>query len=284
MEPGNASATPNSADPPPRSRLAAQRHLVGLAVCALGAACSFAAEVAGPPKKPADIPLPTFSAKFADAAQVKLIAARKQHQADTNSIPAAWGLGRACFWRGEFAANDEQRATVAQEGIAICRTVTLNAPTVPEGHYYLAMNLGQLARTKWLDALSIVKELEYQLGLAGGMNPRLDFAGPDRCLGLLYRDAPGWPISVGSKSKARTHLLRAVELAPDFPENQLILVETWLMWKEKKTLQRDLDTLAATLPKARQQLTGDDWAAHWDDWDRRWKAVQAKAAELLKKR
>ena len=77
---------------------------------------------------------------------------------------------------------------------------------------------------------------------------------------------------------------RAVELAPDFPENQLILVETWLMWKEKKTLQRDLDALAATLPKARQQLTGDDWVAYWDDWDRRWKAVQTKAAEMLKKR
>ena len=47
---------------------------------------------------------------------------------------------------------------------------------------------------------------------------------------------------------------------------------------------RTLKALAATLPKARQQLTGDDWVAYWDDWDRRWKAVQTKAAEMLKKR
>lgn len=242
------------------------------------------AQSALPGKKPGDIPMPTLSAKFADAAQIKLLAARETFLTDTNSIPAAWKLGEAYFWRGEFAADDDMRATLANEGIAICRALTIRAPTVPEGHYYLAMNLGQLARTRWLEALSIVKELERNMKLAAGMNPRLDHAGPDRCLGLLYRDAPGWPLSLGSKSKARTHLLRSVELAPDFPENRLELIETWLMWKEKKPLQRDLDALGALLPKARKQFTGDDWAAHWDDWDRRWEDVQTRAKELLLKR
>jgi hypothetical protein len=282
MKLGNASATPISAALK-RDWRKGLRPLVALcfASCLL-AVPLYAAP--SPPKKPADIPMSTLSAKFADAAQVKLIAARRQFQTDTNSIHAAWSLGQACFWRGEFAADDEQRAVLANEGIAVCRTLTITAPTVPEGHYYLAMNLGQLARTKWLEALGIVKELECGLKLAAGMNPRLDHAGPDRCLGLLYRDAPGWPISVGSKSKARTHLLHVIELAPEFPENHLVLVETWVLWKEKKTLQRDLDTLGALLPKARKQLTGDDWAAHWDDWDRRWQDVQARAAELLRKK
>lgn len=283
MEPGNASATPISAALNGGWR-ASLRPFTGrcLALCLL--AFPVSAFPAPPAKKPADIPMPTLSARFSDAAQIKLIAARKQFQADTNSIPAAWALGQACFWRGEFAVDDDTRTTLANEGIAVCRALTIRAPTVPEGHYYLAMNLGQLARTKWLEALGLVKDLERGLKLASGMNPRLDHAGPDRCLGLLYRDAPGWPISVGSKSKARTHLLRAVELAPDFPENHLVLVETWMMWKEKKVLQRDLDTLAALLPKARKQLTGEDWAAYWDDWDRRWKEVQARAAELLRKK
>ena len=56
------------------------------------------------------------------------------------------------------------------------------------------------------------------------------------------------------------------------------------MWKERKNLQRDLDALAALLPKARQQLTGEAWAAHWDDWERRWQAAQSRSAELLKKK
>lgn len=283
MKPGKANATPIS-DPSKGGRRVALRSLLILALATplLMRPCSAAS--APPPKKPADIPMPTLSAKFSDAAQIKLINARKKFQADTNSIPAAWALGAACFWRGEFAVDDEERTALANEGIAVCRTLTIRVPTVPEGHYYLAMNLGQLARTKWLEALGLVKELERGLKLASGMNPRLDHAGPDRCLGLLYRDAPGWPISLGSKSKARTHLLRAVELAPEFPENHLVLVETWVMWKEKKTLQRDLDTLAVLLPQARKQLTGEDWVAHWDDWERRWKEVQARAAELLRKK
>ena len=283
MEPGKVSATPNS-NTPISGCSAALCLRSGLLLAAILLALPFSAASAPPPKKPADIPMPTLSVKFSDAAQIKLINARKKFQADTNSVPATWALGQACFWRGEFSANDEERKALANEGIAVCRALTIHAPTVPEGHYYLAMNLGQLARTKWLEALGIVKDLERGLKLASGMNPRLDHAGPDRCLGLLYRDAPGWPVSVGSKSKARAHLLRAVELAPDFPENHLVLVETWVMWKDKKTLQRDIDTLAALIPKARQQLTGEDWAAHWDDWERRWQEVQARAAELLKKK
>lgn len=262
------------------ARRAGGAALTGLALVLT----SLALPAAAPAKKPADIPMPTFSAKFADAAQVKLINARKKFQADTNSIPAAWVLGQACFWRGEFAASDEDRNALANEGISVCRNLVIRAPTVPEGHYYLAMNLGQLARTKWLEALGLVKDLDRGLQLAAAMEPRLDHAGPDRCLGQLYRDAPGWPISIGSKSKARTHLLRAVELAPEFPENHLELVETWIEWKEKKLLQRDMGVLAELLPKARKQFTGDDWAAHWDDWDRRWMEVQAKSAELLKKK
>jgi hypothetical protein len=47
-----------------------------------------------------------------------------------------------------------------------------------------------------------------------------------RNLGLLYRDAPGWPFSIGSKRKAREWLERAAALAPDYPENQLNLAES----------------------------------------------------------
>lgn len=283
MERGKNSATPNSATATRQWRVS-PRSCIWLVFVSMLLAPYFPAVSAPPPKKPAVIPMPKLSARFSDAAHIKLIAARKKFQADTNSVPAAWALGQACFWRGEFAQDDDTRKSLASEGIAVCRALTLHAPTVPEGHYYLALNLGQLARTKWLEALGIVKELEHGMKLAGGMNPRLDHAGPDRCLGQLYRDAPGWPISVGSKSKTRAHLLRAVELAPEFPENHLELIETWLFWKEKKTLQRDLDVLAALLPKARQQFTGEDWAAHWDDWERRWQSAQSRADELLKKK
>ena len=65
------------------------------------------------------------------------------------------------------------------------------------------MNLGQLARTELLGALKLVKEMEREFKTAADLDKQFDYAGPERCLGLLYRDAPGWPASIGSRRKAR---------------------------------------------------------------------------------
>ena len=46
------------------------------------------------------------------------------------------------------------------------------------GHYYLAMNLGQLARTEMIGALKIVKEMENEFEIAADIDPRFDHAGP----------------------------------------------------------------------------------------------------------
>ena len=64
------------------------------------------------------------------------------------------------------------------------------------------MNLGQLARTEYLGALTLVKQMEQEFKAAGGLDPQFDHAGPKRNLGLLYRDAPGWPVSIGNPSKS----------------------------------------------------------------------------------
>jgi hypothetical protein len=89
------------------------------------------------------------------------------------------------------------------------------------------MNLGQLARTKGLSALKLVDQMEGEFTRARDLDEHLDYAGPDRSLGLLYRDAPVIG-SVGSRTRAREHLRRAVEVAPQYPENRLSLIEAYL--------------------------------------------------------
>ncbi|MBI3874714.1 MAG: hypothetical protein HY300_01840 [Verrucomicrobia bacterium] len=222
---------------------------------------------------------PAGPAQFIALAEKNYHQARARFLADTNSTEAAWQFGRACFDRAEFAASDTQRATLAVEGIGACRPLLTREPKLAAGHYYLAMNLGQLARTRMLGARPLVDDMERQFKLARELDAAFDHAGPDRCLGLLYRDAPGWPASVGSKSKARTHLNKSVEVAPDFPENRLNLLESALKWSDKKTSQRELDALQELLPRARTNFTGEAWASSWADWDSRWAAAQAKAKQ-----
>jgi hypothetical protein len=83
---------------------------------------------------------------------------------------------------------------------------------------------------------------------------------------------------VGSQSKARKHLERAVELAPDYPENRLNLAEAALKWRDKKLAQRERDALQILWPVAKTNFAGADWDAFWADWQPRYDKLTTKPA------
>ena len=227
--------------------------------------------------------LPGFSenaSRFAQRAEKHFHEAQKKLQTNTNDSVAGWQFGRACFDWADFAKSPDQRGSIAVEGIAACRQVIARNSKLAPGHYYLAMNLGRLAQTKTLGALKIVDEMEREFKTARELDAKFDFAGPDRNLGLLYFEAPGWPASIGSKAKARQHLQRAAQLAPVYPENQLCLLEAYSKWGDKKSFVRGLEIAEELLPRARKELTGEDWEQGWADWDKRWKRIREKSAEL----
>jgi tetratricopeptide (TPR) repeat protein len=194
----------------------------------------------------------------------------------------AWEFARACFDWAEYATNNTQRAALAEQGIAAGRSAVSNAPEQAAGYYYLGANLGQLARTRTLGALTIVNEMEQLFLQARQRDERLDFSGPDRNLGLLYFNAPGWPVSVGNRGKARKHLQRAAELSPNFPDNRLNLLQALIRWKEKKDIPTELKALEKLMPRASKDFSGEEWEASVHDWQRRWPELRAKAAELMK--
>lgn len=202
---------------------------------------------------------------------------RLHWEADAASPEAGWRLARACFDAAEFANDRAERARLAEEGIQVARAVLALCTTNAPAHYYLALNLGRLAETKSLGALSLVRQMEAHLLTARRLNPDFDFAGPDRTLGLLYRDAPGWPLSLGSRKKARRHLDAAVARAPGYFENRLNRLETRIRWHQRQEALEDYRALVALLPEARRRFTGLRWAWSWEDWTRRW----ARAKEQI---
>src|SRR5262249_21754608 len=141
----------------------------------------------------------------------------KVYQEQPANPQAAWEFGRASFDLGELATNNNERAEIAEHAIAACQQARATNSNCAPAHYYLALNLGELARTKSVGALKIVPQMEREFTTAAALDKNFDFAGPDRSLGLLYRDAPSL-ISIGSRSKARQHLQRAIELVPEYPE------------------------------------------------------------------
>lgn len=221
-------------------------------------------------------------ARVIQHAQSKFEVARHRFEtAPTNDV-AAWEFARAGFDRAEFATNDTERAALAVTCIDACRKLLARDPKSAPGHYYLGMNLGQLARTKLLGALKIVDEMEREFKTAAALDELFDYAGPQRNLGLLYYEAPTIG-SIGSRSKARKHLERAAELAPDFPDNRLNLAEACLKWRDKGSLKKELEALEKLWPAAKKNFAGPDWEAAWLDWSRREMKLRENSAALLKR-
>jgi hypothetical protein len=200
--------------------------------------------------------------------QQQFAQAQQRYQEQPTNTTVAWQLARATFDLAEFATNDTGRAQLADQGIAAARQALAGDAHSAAAHYYLGMNLGQLARTKGIGALKLVNQMEREFSLARDLDEHLDYGGPDRNLGLLYRDAPAL-VSIGNKTKAREHLQRALRLAPEFPENRLNLVEAELKWNERNNARRELAALEASWSKARSEFTGPAWEGSWADWTTR---------------
>ena len=216
-------------------------------------------------------------AEFATRAEHAFDAAKTRFERETNDLEATVEFARASYDWAEFATSSRRRADIADQGIKASERLIILAPASAAGHYYLGMNLGQLARTKTLGALKLVSQMEREFNAALELDPKFDLAGPDRNLGLLYQHAPGWPASIGSHAKARTHLQKAVKLAPDYPENLLNLIEAELKWGDRSGATNEMKTLEELWPVARAKFTGPEWEASWISWESRWEFLKRKA-------
>lgn len=215
---------------------------------------------------------------FATRAQKIFKSSQTRWKTEPTNLEAATKFAQAAFDWAEFSQDNKQREEIALSGIEACRKIISSQSNSAAAHYYLSMNLGQLARTKSLGALKLVSEMEMEFQTARNLDEQFDFAGPDRNLGLLYAEAPGWPTSIGNRSKSRHHLQRAVLLKPGYPENRLNLLEAYLKWSDRPAAEREFFALKELWPAAKKELSGEQWEASWADWTKRWEKVQSKFA------
>jgi tetratricopeptide (TPR) repeat protein len=217
-------------------------------------------------------PFAADSNPFAMRAQTNFAAAQKRFLSETNSAQAAWEFGRACFDLADSATNNIEKARVAEQGIVACHQALALDPKCGPAHMYLGMTIGQVADTKRnLAALKMVKEMEREFQAARELDEHFDYAGADRNLGLLYFESPAI-ISVGNRTKAKLHLQRAVQLAPDYPDNRLNLIDAYLKWNEHDAARRELKALEKTWPQAKEKFPNENWP----NLERRFEATRKK--------
>lgn len=142
---------------------------------------------------------------------------------DANSFDAAWKLSRVCYWLGNHAPEQERRASL-ERGIVVGRQASALRPTEPEGHFWIAANMGALAESFGLrNGLRyrgpIKDELETVLKLA----PAFMQGSADRALGRWYFKVP--KLFGGSHTRAVEHLRKSLTYNPHSTVSLYFLAE-----------------------------------------------------------
>jgi len=227
--------------------------------------------------------LPPYSVNSpSDPALKAFQEAKDRYGREPQSFEAAWQFGRACFDLAENAPSKGERARLAELGIEACKRAVATNDHSAEAYYYLGMNLGQLARTKGIGALKIVGQLKSAFMRARELDERLEYAGPDRNLGLLFRDAPTW--TIGDRHEAQAHLVKAVALAPEYPDNPLELIEGYFKWGDRISAEAELEALEKLWPKLHEQFSGPKWETQWKEWQSRFEGFQKKIEKARKQK
>jgi len=187
---------------------------------------------------------------------------------DTRDFEAAWKLARACYWLGGHVPDAERRREY-ERGIDAAKRAAKIEPRRPEGHFWMAANMGAMAESFGLVAGlryrgAVKRELETVLAI----DPSYQQGSADRALGRWYLRVPG--LLGGSKRKSVEHLQRSLGYNPDSVSSHYFLAETYL------EIDRGADA-RAELRRVLDAPVDPDWAPE----DREFKLKAARLLETL---
>lgn len=165
-------------------------------------------------------------------------------------------LSSAYFYKGLFETkNPKKQELYYEHGVNFGKEAISLNPKAIYGNFWYASNVGMLGLCRGMMAsLASVDPMKKSYEIVLKENEGFFFGGPHRALGRLYHMAPGWPISIGNKTKALSHLERAVELGPEFFNNRLYLAELYIDIGQKSKAKEQLEWMASHELKAEHKI------------------------------
>lgn len=189
-------------------------------------------------------------------------------KASDKDFESAWKLGRAKYWLGTNGLPPDKRRAALEQGVAAGRTAAALEPDRPEGHFWMAANMGALAESFGLrQGLRYRGPIRDALERVLTIDPAFLDGSADRALGRWYFMVPG--LFGGDKGKSEEHLRKALSYNPQSIITQVFLAET--------LMDLDREDEARTALQAAIDAPLDP---EWTPEDRRFKQ---KAEELLRK-
>jgi tetratricopeptide (TPR) repeat protein len=160
-----------------------------------------------------------------------------------NDFESAWKVARARYWLGGHVA-EKDRKPMLESGIEAGRAAVRIAPGKPDGHFWIAANMGALAESFGLrQGLKYRGPIKDELETVLRIDPGFLEGSADRAIGRWYHEVPR--LFGGSNKESEAHLRKSLTYNPQSTITLYFLAETLLDEGRKddarKALQQVLD-------------------------------------------
>jgi tetratricopeptide (TPR) repeat protein len=145
--------------------------------------------------------------------------------ANAKDFESAHKLAQARYWLGTNGLPEAQRKAALEAGIAAARAaITIDARR-PEGHFWLAANMGALAESFGMrQGIRYRGQIKDALLTTLKIDPGFLDGSADRALGRWYFKVPG--LFGGSNKRSEEHLRKSLTYNPNSVISHLFLGDT----------------------------------------------------------
>jgi tetratricopeptide (TPR) repeat protein len=183
------------------------------------------------------------------------------------SFDAAWRLARADYWLGGHAPEQERRKFL-ESGIEAARKAQALKPERPEGHFWLAANMGGLAESFGIrQGLKYRKPIREALERVLAIDPAFMQGSADRALGRWYYKVPG--LFGGDDKLAESHLRASLKYNEQSTITHFFLAELLIEKDRKAEARAELQTVI-------DAPLDPEWTPEDQDYKTKAKALLAK--------
>jgi tetratricopeptide (TPR) repeat protein len=161
--------------------------------------------------------------------------------ANPTDFETAWKLSRADYWLGGHTGESEQRRFY-ENGIEAGQKAIALQPNKPDGHFWVAANMGMLAESFGLRAgLKYRKPIRDELETLLRLDPAFREGSADRALGRWYFKVPA--LFGGSHKQAEAHLKASLKYNPNSTISHYFLAELYVDEGRKAETRAELQTV-----------------------------------------
>ena len=146
-------------------------------------------------------------------------------KANARDFESAYKLAQARYWLGTNGLPDSERKPALEAGIAAARSAIAIDAKRPEGHFWLAANMGALA-----ESFGMRQGIRYRGAIKDALlttlkiDPGFLQGSADRALGRWYYKVPG--LFGGSNKRSEEHLRKSLSYDPNSVISHLFLGDT----------------------------------------------------------